>query len=254
MAGSAYAKYLEGRQAFKKFTKASNDAAKQAFDEATKLDRNFARAFGWLGYAHLQDVQDGWTGNPEGSKKQAKEFAVHGVEIDPNDYYTHWNLASVLAGLQDVEGAAKEYEEAKKINPDDADLLADMADLLSYQGGDKARQAAAQIEQAMELKIPEWYHWSLGFAYFQMREYKQAVGALSRMKDPPNTAYLLLKACEAKADTKTPLDEIMTRLKKRDPDWNANYLNQFPFASADDEQHYLDAIAALGIQVPPRDG
>jgi adenylate cyclase len=253
MASSAYSKYLEGRQAFKAFTKNGNEAAKQAFKQATELDDNFARAHGWHGYAHLQDIQDGWTDDAEASKKLARELAEQGVKLDPDDYYTHWNLASVLAGLKDVEGAAAEYEEAKKRNPDDADLLVDMSDHLSYQGGEKAAQAAAQIERAMELKIPEWYHWSLGFAFFQMHKYEQAVSALSRMKDPPNTAYLLLKACEAKIGKKTSADDIMARLKACDPIWNSRYLNQFPFARPEDEKHYLESIAALGIEVPAQD-
>jgi adenylate cyclase len=249
--GSAYEKYLKGRMVFRTLTRESNLAAKAAFGEAIELDPGFARAYGWLGYAHLQDVHDGWTGNPDNSKEQALSLAKQGVGIDGKDYYTHWNLASVLAGLGETGTAIKEYEAARALNPADADLMADMADLMSFQGGASAAAAAKQIEQAIAAKIPDWYYWSLGFAYFQMRDYASAVAALQRMSDLPNTAYLLLKASEAKIGKPAPKDEILERLTKRDPGWTPDYLNRFPFADPQDERHYLDSIGALGIAVPP---
>jgi adenylate cyclase len=247
---SAYDYYLEGRQRFKALTRADNQAAKAAFESAIELDPGFARAYGWLGYAHLQDVQDGWTDDPAESLATARDLARKGVEVSGTDYYTHWNLASVLAGLEETEAAEGEYKAALALNAGDADVLADMADLLSYRGGASAAKAVGQLQAAMDMKIPQWYHWSLGFAYFQQRDYENALRALQRMSNPPNTAFLLLAACEAKLGKPRPPGEILERLLKTDPSWTPAYLNRFPFADPEDEKHYLDSMRAIGIDVP----
>ena len=247
---SAYDHYLKGRQLFYIYTPDSNKAAKVEFAETIRLDANFARAYGWLGYTYLVDIQEGWTDNGERSAALALELATKGVDLGPEDYYTHWNLASIYAGRKDMERALKEYSTALALNSNDADLLAEMADLFSYQG--EADRAVEQIERAKRLnpKYPYWYEWSLGFAYFQKRQYAEAVAALKKMSDPPNTAYLLLVASQAKLGNPTPLDQVMARLRSKDPNWTPDHLNQFPFVKTEDQQHYLDSFRAIGISVP----
>jgi adenylate cyclase len=247
---SAYDHYLKGRQLFYTYTQDGNEAAKLEFADAIRLDQNFARAYGWLGYTHLVDIQEGWTDNAEKSAALALELAHKGVELDPDDYYTHWNLASVYAGRKDMERALGEYNIALALNSNDADMLAEMADLFSYRG--EADRAIQQIESAKHLNphYPEWYDWSLGFAHFQKRQYTEAVAALEKMSDPPNTAYLLLVASKAKLGSETPLEQIMSHLRSKDPNWSPEHLNQFPFVKTEDQQHYLDSFRAIGIPVP----
>ena len=143
--------------------------------------------------------------------------------------------------------ALEEYNKALALNSNDADMLADMADMLSYRG--EAEKAIEQIERAKELnpRYPDWYDWSLGFAYFQKRQYAEAVTALGKLTDPPNTAYVLLAACKVKLGQPIPRDEIIQRLLSKDPQWTPEHLKQFPFVKPEDQQHYLDALQVAGI-------
>jgi TolB-like protein/class 3 adenylate cyclase/Tfp pilus assembly protein PilF len=247
---NAYDHYLKGRQLFYAYTQDAVESAKSEFSEAIRLDTNFAQAYGWLGYVYLAEVQEGWATNVEKNLTLALQFATKGVELAPDDYYTHWNLASIYAGRKDMASALEEYNKALALNSNDPDMLAEMADMLSYRG--EADKAIDQIERAKELnpKYPDWYDWSLGFAHFQERQYTEAVAALKRMRDPPNTAYVLLVACKAKLGQATPRDEIMRRLLSKDPQWTPDHLTRFPFVKPEDEQHYLDALAAAGIPEP----
>jgi adenylate cyclase len=242
---SAYDHYLKGRQLFYTYTRDGIEAAKSEFSEAVRLDPNFAQAFGWLGYVNLQEIQEGWTDDVGKSAALALELAAKGVELAPDDYYTHWNLASIHAGRQEMERALEEYNKALALNPNDADMLAEMADMLSYRG--EASKAIEQISQAKALnpKYPDWYDWSLGFAYFQNRQYAEAVTALQRIPDPPNTAYLLLIASKAILGEATPPDEVKQRLLSKDPEWTPDHLSQFPFVKPEDKKHYLDALNAV---------
>lgn len=244
---NAYDHYLKGRQTFYTYTHDGIDAAKSEFSEAIRLDPEFAQAYGWLGYVYLAEVQEGWATDIEKNFALAFQLASKGVELAPDDYYTHWNLASTYAGRKDMGRALEEYDKALALNSNDADMLADMADMLSYQG--EADRAIEQIERAKALnpRYPDWYDWSLGFAYFQDRQYAEAVIALGRMTDPPNTAYVLLVACKAKLGQPTPRDEIMRRLLSKDPQWTSEHLERFPFVKPEDQQHYLGALRIAGI-------
>lgn len=245
---NAYDHYLKGRELFRAYTREGVSAAKSEFSEAIGLDPELARAYGWLGYAHLEEVQEGWTQDVNDSITAAVNLATKGVQLAPDDYYTHWNLATIHLGQKEMQKAQEEFEKAQALNPNEPDLLADIADMLSYQGDpDKAIE---HMQRAMGLKIPQWYHWSLGFAYCQKRQYAEAVAALEKMSDPPNTAYLLLVACKAKTGTATAPEAIMERLLNKDPQWTPDHLNRFPFAKAEDQQHYLDILEEAGIPVP----
>jgi len=244
---SAYDRYLKGRQAFYTYTHDGNDAAKHEFSEAIRLDPNFAQAYGWLAYVYLTEVQEGWSTDVQSNLTLARDLASKGVSLAPDDYYTHWNMASIFAGRKEMSRAAEEYNKALLLNPNDADLLADMADMLSYQG--EPDRAVAQIERAKQLnpRYPDWYNWSLGFAYFQSREYADAVAALEKMTDAPNTAYVLLAACKAKLGRPIPRDEITQRLLSKDPQWTSDHLEQFPFVRPEDQKHYVEALQAAGV-------
>jgi adenylate cyclase len=213
------------------------------------LDPGFARAYGWLGYAHLEEIQEGWTTDVAKSLASAKELAAKGVELAADDYYAHWNQATILLGAKEFEAAAEAFERALALNPNEADLLADVADMFSYRG--QPDEAIDRMQRAINLKIPQWYHWSLGFAHFQRKQYREAVAALQRMNDPPNTTYLLLVACKAKLGEATAPEGIMERIRSKDPQWTPDHLNRFPFAEPEDQQHYLDALSEAGIPVPP---
>jgi adenylate cyclase len=226
------------------------------------LDPNFARAYGWLGYTLLVDIQEGWSKkDPKESARLALESAEIGIRKDANDYYTHWNLASICAGIHQIldrkdlkDKAVDEYKIAIALdekNPKDPDVLIDKADMLSYNGDKGGKDEAIKlILKAIERKIPDYYYWSLGFAYFQKRQYAKAVAALEKIADPPNTAYLLLVASKAKLKKPTPHKKIMARLRSKDPNWTPDHLNQFPFVKQRDQKHYLDSFRASGIPVP----
>jgi adenylate cyclase len=245
---TAYDHYLRGRERFRTFTREGVADAKGEFSKAIAIDPGFARAYGWLGYGHLEEIREGWTADLEESSRSAVENASKGVELAPGDYYTHWNLASVYAGLNMTEKAFDEFNQALALNPNDPDLLVDIADKLSYEG--KAEQAIEQIERAMALKIPQWYYWSLGFAHFQERQYERALQALKTMTDPPNTAYLLMVACQAKLGNSPSPDAIKERLLGKDRDWKPDHLDKFPFVNAKDNDHYLSALREAGIPLP----
>ena len=243
----AYDHYLRGREAFEGFSQESLGKAKEEFSEAIRLDPNFARAYAWLGYAHLEDYKEGWSKNAEESAALAYGFAARSVDLAPDDYYTHWTLATIYMEREDMQKAVAEYEKAHALNANDPDMLVEMSDMLSFRG--EPLRAIEQIGLAKRLNPNhlDWYDWSLGLAFFQARKYGEAVKVLQGIKDPPNEAYLLLAICRAKTGKPIPPEQILERMRTKYPEWDPTHLERMPFAKDEDQQHWLDGLKTAGI-------
>ncbi len=239
----AYDHYLKGRALFALYTRQGNTDAQKEFARAIQLDPKFARAYAWAGYAALEDYKQGWTDNAD----QAVALATQAVTMDNDDYYTHWTLASVRMELNDMAGARTEYDRAYALNVNDPDLLAERADMLSFEGDTGA--AIADIEKAKRLNpsFPDWYNWSLALAYFQARNYEAAVTSLMAMSDLPNEAYLMLAISRAKMGEPLAHDDIMMNLRAKDPGWTPDHLDRMPFARKEDQAHWAEGLALIGV-------
>jgi len=243
----AYDHYLKGRKLFEDFSKESLGKAKEEFSEAIRLDPNFARAYAWLGYAHLEDYKEGWSEDAEESAALAYGFAARSVDLAPDDYYTHWTLATIYMEREEMQRAFAEYEKANALNANDPDMLVEISDMLSFRG--EPLRAIDQIGLAKRLNPnhPDWYDWSLGLAYFQARKYNEAVGALQAVKDPPNEAYLLFAICRAKTGKPIPREQILARMRSKYPEWTPAHLERMPFVKDEDQQHWLEGLKTIGI-------
>ena len=88
----------------------------------------------------------------------ALEMADKAVGLDTNDYQAHWALGWAYLyhrndeNLPEYDKAIAHYEQARKLNPNDLELLAEMANLLVYI--DEPKQAVNQLEEAIRLADP----------------------------------------------------------------------------------------------------
>ena len=99
---------------------------------------------------------------------------------------------------------AQPYERAIELNPNDADVLGNMADAVTAMG--QPERAVGQLQRAIRLNPchPDWYLWHLGDAQFNLGRYEEAIGTLTRMRDPTE-AHRLLAATYALLGDSTQL-------------------------------------------------
>ena len=173
-------------------------------------------------------------------------LAKKAVELAPDDYYTHWTLATVYMP-SNFSAAREAYEIAAGLNDRDPDLLAERAEFLSLEGNPD--KAIKDMETAKRLNplYPEWYHWMHAFAYFQKRDYATASELLKKMSDIPNTAYILFAICEANLGRPIPKDEIVAKLRKKDPEWTSAKIEELAFQKKEDKDHYLAGLQLIGL-------
>ena len=77
-----------------------------------------------------------------------------------------------------MDESAKEFEISLRLNPNDADVWAEFADLRSFEG--RGVEAIAYAQKAFRLNPhpPSFYFWILGFAQFAAGQYEEAVRTL----------------------------------------------------------------------------
>ena len=145
----AYDYYLRGKEVVadpNKITDEGNDEARDLFEKAIELDPRFSRAYAELAYLYVREYQNGWSEDSTASLKKAEQLAKQALDLS-DDFDGHWNLAIVYWNQGEFEKSFIEYEVARKLNPNDPDLAADMAEALIY--GGEPDKAIAQIKEAM---------------------------------------------------------------------------------------------------------
>ena len=168
------------------------EACRQKFHEASTVDPEFARAWGYLAYVTMRGVMLGW--RPKMEAALAEEYAKRAVMLDPDDYTNYWDLAFVHQCMGRIDLARQEYEKALQLNSNDADLLAEVAEMHVYAGD--PQRSIAELRRAMSLnpEVPDWYRWNLAWAYFNARQYQAAVAEIDRIAEMPAHAYLIKAA------------------------------------------------------------
>ena len=141
---TAYDYLMRGWYEWHKFTRESNAAARDLFEQSRKIDPNYARAYAGLAWAYADDYDYEWTEDFEKTLKLTLEMAQTAVRLDPNDYQAQWALGWACLYNRQHERALAHYLRARELNPNDAELLAEMANFLIWIG--QPKQAIDQVE------------------------------------------------------------------------------------------------------------
>lgn len=246
----AYDYYLRGKQIWadpSKVTPEGNEEARQLFQKAIDLDRTYSPAYSELSYVYVREYQNGWSKDGNESLKKAEEFAEKALSLS-DDFSSHWYLAIVAWNKGDFDKSFYEYETARRINPNDPDLAADMAEALVY--GGEAEQAITQIKQAIlrNPEVPYWYWWNLGRAYYMAGYYQDAIEAIGKITAPPNDVRLITAASEAKLGNISKAKSIMAAFSKEDPEWSVEKSAAYYYRRDVDRQRWIEGLRLAGLR------
>ncbi len=216
------------------------------FQAAIELDPNYARAWGWLAYAHVTSWTEGWTG-PE-TLDLAKDYAEKAVTLEPEDYDTHWALAYVYQARGKLDMALSAYVSALELNRNDPDMLVEMAETLCCIG--RHAEAVRQIERAMTInpRFPEWYRWMFGWVLYHLREYKRSNEQLEKIVRPNNEVRLIIAANYAQLGESERAAEALKRFQQKRPDWTVEKeRHTLSYRHREDEEHWLAGVRKAGL-------
>ncbi len=167
---AAHEAYLKGNY-LNKGTSAQQGKARGYFEEAIRIDANYAPA-----YAGLADYYWSTLGlRPRDAMPKAKENALKAVELDPDLAQAHYELAAVhFYGDWDWTGAEKEFRHALELNPGDAESHRFYSFFLAARG--RKEEALAESRKAQELDpLSISTQLTAGFVFYFAREYDKSI-------------------------------------------------------------------------------
>jgi serine/threonine-protein kinase len=205
----AFILYLKGRHFWNERTRESNAKAARYFEEATKLDPNFALAYAGLADCSLISQNYGWQ-MPSEAFLMAKEYSLKAIALDSGLAEPHASLAAVKGTYEyDWDGAEVELKRAMELKPSYATAYqwyslqlwfrrrfdesyeqikrASALDPLSRVIGNnlgwglatlgRLKEAVDQFEKLIE-SYPDYAHahWYLGWTYFLQSRMNEGIG------------------------------------------------------------------------------
>src|SRR5467141_5246055 len=182
----AHRLYLLGRYEFGKYSEAGWTSSIRYYEQALKLDPNYA-----LAYCGLADTY-AYMGGVVMPSKQAvvkeKEFAQKALELDPELPEAHLSLACALGGAFDWRNAQIEFDRAIELNPN----LAWAYEIYAWFLGGLGRldEAIAKDKKAIELDpLNSFFQAALAYFLYHARRYDDAIVQIKKTLelDPAST-------------------------------------------------------------------
>ena len=177
----------------------------------------------------------------------AKQHAVQAVALDPADGTAHRELGLVSMYEHRMDESLVHMATAARLNPHNADVLADYADMLVHNSDHEA--AEAKLAEAMRLNplVPDSYLWTLGAIHFFLNRFDLALKTLQQMRNR-EPALRLMAAAAVKAERRDLATAFREQALLLQPDFSIDrWAAQIPQRDPADVALYVDALRQAGF-------
>src|SRR5437667_9103840 len=205
----AHRLYLLGRYEFGKYSEAGWTSSIRYYEQALKLDPNYALAY--CGLADTYAYMGGVVMPSKDAVVKEKEFAQRAIQLEPQLAEAHLSLACALGGAFDWQNAPIEFDRAIELNPN----LAWAYEIYAWFLGGVGRldEAIAKDKKAIELDpLNSFFQSALAYYLYHARRYDDAIVQIRKTLelDPTSTlAHNLLGRCLlGKGDTAGAIAEF----------------------------------------------
>jgi serine/threonine-protein kinase len=190
----AHRLYLLGRYEFGKYGDAGWTSSIRYYEQALKLDPNYALAY--CGLADTYAYMGGVVMPSKEAVAKEKEFAQRALQLEPQLAEAHLSLACALAGAFDWRNAQVEFDRAIELNPN----LAWAYEIYAWFLGGLGRldEAIAKDKKAIELDpLNSFFQAALAYFLYHARRYDDAIVQIKKTLDldPASTLARHLLGC-----------------------------------------------------------
>ena len=175
---TAYDLYLLATAARDRGSRESLEQAIALFQRSLAADPDLARA--WAGLAAAYGDLAEMDGYPADLQAQREDAARKAIALDTTDAVAHAELATAYMDAGDAGRAESEFDKALALNPGSADLLATYAGWASNFGEPERGVEAGERAMRLNPAMPDWAVYNVGYAYFMVGRYVDALRMLDR--------------------------------------------------------------------------
>ncbi|WP_426035082.1 adenylate/guanylate cyclase domain-containing protein [Cypionkella sp. TWP1-2-1b2] len=246
---TAFDHFVQGMQEVNKFTEDSISASINHFKLAIQLNPRYAKAHAKLAWAYLMRLFFGWTDDEADTLKKSQDAANRAIWADESEAWAHWAIAGCALLELKHDLTISRMLRAVELNPNDADILTDMAAFCSYAG--RADEGIVYALKGMRINphYPEYYADQLGQIYFDARQYEDAIRTfqgIRSLKTPSMLVYLA--ASYAALGQGDEALKVTTELLSLEPQSTAAYwAGRTPYKLDTDRDHLATNLCRAGL-------
>ena len=241
---AAYDLYLRAIATFFPITKERIVEALGLLEQAIALDQIYGPALSWAAMCQLLLIINGWSEEPETSRRKASDLARRALEIAHNDPGILAQAALVLGNFgEDIGAMIGLVDRALALNPSFARGWQVSGYLRLFAG--QPDLTIEHVETSLRLSPREpvglALH-SMGIAYFFKREFGQAAAKLVlSIQDHPgfSSSYRFLAACYGHMGLLNEAQEIVRRLREIAPSVMPSVI---PYRKAEHRELFLSGL------------
>jgi serine/threonine protein kinase/tetratricopeptide (TPR) repeat protein len=186
---NAYDAFLRGKAKYGDFDRPETiEAARKDFEEALRLDPNYAPALAGLAWAEAQYYRN--LDSDPAKLQRAETLAQKALAIDPQLSDVHFALAVIAGCKYDYRRSAEEFREALRLEPDSGTSWDQESWALAYQqppDGPGAEKASREARRLGFSTMGSYYH--LGRALLVQGRYDEAIAAFEQARALSPTSY-----------------------------------------------------------------
>jgi tetratricopeptide (TPR) repeat protein len=244
----AYGLVLRGQELSLRYRREANLHARRLLEQAVEVDPEYGRAYAGLSRTFNLSWRYRWADKPEACLSLAVDLAHESLNHDPTDPRGYSELGFACLYKRQHEASLAAYEKAVELNPNDADILAEMGDCLTY-SGDPSR-AVEFLNRAMRLNpyYPDWYLWYLADAQFTLGNYEGTIHSLLKMRDQ-SEAHRMLSASYAHLGHEAEARRHAEQVLQAHPHFSLEHWSKVPpFKDRADLEHFVEGLRKAGLK------
>jgi adenylate cyclase len=234
--------------------------ARRMYERAIDMEPANARAHAELAFSYLHEFWSEWTTAPSTAADTAFALASKAVALDDLDSRAHLYLAVAYHyAKSDFDAAAREYERADRLNPNDYDVYCLKSWLLALAGEADEGWSCAERAIRMSPLTTEDCRAAQCFAAYGAKRYDDALTSLRAIPGPTNEVNAFLAMCCAQlgrdTEAKTAMARFLTAAERDNGDfpgtdggrWREYWQVRYPFKHAEDFEHVMQGLRKAGL-------
>jgi adenylate cyclase len=247
----AYDYTLRGLEYYFLFREEANAEARKLFQKAIELDSEYALAHSRLGWTYLRAWSLGWTEDPK-SLEQAFKMGQRAIALDETLPDAQSLLGEVYLWRKEHDHAIAALERSISLEPNNAEALADLANILSWAG--RPDESVGLVKKAMRFNpvSPVHYLWVLGHAYYLKARYDETIATfkivIQRQPDfLPAHAFLAASFIELGQEDEAYAEA--EEVRRIIPNYSGTYYAKIlPYKNQADTERLFAALRKAGLK------
>jgi TolB-like protein/class 3 adenylate cyclase/Flp pilus assembly protein TadD len=246
----AWSHFVKGLSHFDRITKQDNRKAQEYFEQATKLDPDYALAWIMLAYSLNLEGSMGWSESPADSTRRSFEIVQKASKSWEYNAFLHSLKSRRYMYQGEWEKSIVEGKKAIELVPNSSRFHILLAGSLVNAG--RPEEAIVHAKKAIRLEPfhPAWFLFSLASSYAMLERYEEAIAVRKQVLEralkgetPQLWSHELLAAYYAGLDQMAEARAHVAEILKIDPNYNAETFRKGLRAYKD--RAYVDRLVNL---------